>query len=144
MLEIAEDRHVGVRQDRQGVLGPGLPVRLRHAVRLVQGHAVGSVKPGHTDPKLNGNPTEVRWFKWAKTAQTAKLTMRHATAEPTARCQNLKRLAAGDKFKPDGWEKILKFDGGTAVSNVTIIESTDKDHELMVKPQLLKQLTGQP
>ena len=104
----------------------------------------GPFKPGHTDPKLNGNPTEVRWFKWAKTAQTATLTMRHATAEPTLRCQNLKRLAAGDKFKPDGWDKILKFDGGTAVSSVTIIESTDKDHELMVKPQLLKQLTGQP
>jgi hypothetical protein len=67
--------------------------------------------------------------------------MRHATAEPTLRCQNLKRLAAGDKFKPDGWDKILNFDGGVALGNVTIIESTDKDHEGMVKPQLLKQLT---
>jgi len=100
--------------------------------------------PGHTDPNANGNPTEVRWFKWAKTSKTASLTMRHATAEPTLRCQNLKRLAAGDKFKPDGWDKILKFDGGVGLSNVTIIESTDKDHEGMVKPQLLKQLTPQP
>src|SRR5262249_60761553 len=101
------------------------------------------------DPRKNGNPTEVRWFKWAKGGATAALTIRYATAEPTMRCLNLKRLAAGDKFPAapsgkDGWEDILNFAGGTPVSNVTVTASAAKGHEEMVKPNLLKQLTGKP
>jgi hypothetical protein len=110
------------------------------------------VKPygaGHTDPRKNTKPAEVRWFKWAKGGAKAKLTMRHATDEPTTRCLNLKRLCAGDKFPAapsgkDGWEEILGFDGGTPASGVTVTASAEKGHEEMVKPNLLKQLTGSP